>query len=143
MSLEDRRGNLVTHRIERCQFTGNRINDSSALSQNWAGAAALFLYGDGAARQTCVRDGPPKRHRRLGKSAERIAVHTVMALSRLGTAVHGSVVMAEDRRRRRFAVLDTAFSQNTVKTRGGAVVLGGTARFAFTRCIFSASLVCI
>ena len=58
MSLEDRRGNLVTHRIERCQFTGNRINDSSALSQNWVGAAALFLYGDGAARQTCVRDGP-------------------------------------------------------------------------------------
>ena len=57
MNWLDFRGNSVTHRIERCQFVGNRVNDSSAMRE--VGAAALFLYGVGAARQTCVRDDPP------------------------------------------------------------------------------------
>ena len=45
-----------------------------------------------------------------------------------------------DRRCCRFLVLATAFSNNTVNTYGGAVVLDGTARFQFERCTFSVAL---
>ena len=78
MNWQDIRGNAVTHRIERCQFIGNRVNDSLAIAANAAGAAALFLHGTGAARQTCVRDEPPTEATRgWNILAQRIAAYNV------------------------------------------------------------------